>query len=61
MEPMTLKGISAELKIEPRVAREKLRAAIREPNEPGKGAQTTSAVGIGKGLTRREGSARGAH
>ena len=30
MEPMTLKGICAELKIDPRVAREKLRAAIRE-------------------------------
>ena len=29
----TLKGICAELKIAPRVAREKLRAAIREPKK----------------------------
>ena len=28
-----LKGICAELKIDPRVAREKLRAAIREPKK----------------------------
>ena len=33
MEPMTLKGICAELKIDPRVAREKLRTAIREPKK----------------------------
>ena len=33
MEPMTLKGICAELKIDPRVAREKVRAAIREPKK----------------------------
>jgi hypothetical protein len=32
-EPMTLKGICGELKIDPRVAREKLRAAIREPKK----------------------------
>jgi hypothetical protein len=33
MEATTLKSICAELKIEPRVAREKLRAAIREPKK----------------------------
>jgi len=33
MEPMTLKVICAERKIDPRVAREKLRAAIREPKK----------------------------
>ena len=33
MEPITLKGICTELKINPRVAREKLRAAIREPKK----------------------------
>jgi hypothetical protein len=32
-EAITLKGICAELKIEPRVAREKLRTAIREPKK----------------------------
>jgi hypothetical protein len=32
-ELISLKGICAELKIEPRVAREKLRAAIREPKK----------------------------
>jgi hypothetical protein len=33
MEATTLKGICAELKIDPRVARDKLRAAIREPKK----------------------------
>ena len=33
MEPTTLTGICAELKIDPRLAREKLRAAIREPKK----------------------------
>ena len=33
METMTLKGICAELKLDPRVAREKLLAAIREPKK----------------------------
>jgi hypothetical protein len=32
-EATTLKGICAELKVDPRVAREKLRAAIREPKK----------------------------
>jgi hypothetical protein len=32
-EVITLKSICAELKIEPRVAREKLRAAVREPKK----------------------------
>jgi len=30
-EVITLKAICAELKIDPRIAREKLRAAVREP------------------------------
>src|SRR5215213_8037012 len=33
MERTTLKGICSELKIDPRVAREKLRGAIREPKK----------------------------
>jgi hypothetical protein len=33
MEATTLKGICAEMKIDPRVAREKLRTAIREPKK----------------------------
>jgi hypothetical protein len=33
MEATTLKSICADLKIDPRVAREKLRAAIREPKK----------------------------
>ena len=32
-ETLSLKGICAELKIEPRVAREKLRAALQEPKK----------------------------
>jgi hypothetical protein len=32
-EPISLKAICAELKVDPRVAREKLRAAIRDPKK----------------------------
>jgi hypothetical protein len=54
MEATTLKGICAELKIEPRVAREKLRAAIREPKKYPNlaGPQTAPTVDVGEGFTR---------
>ena len=49
MEPMTLKGICAELKIEPRVAREKLRTAIREPKKYPTCRRRTNRVSRGNG------------
>ena len=55
MEPMTLKGICAELKIDPRVAREKLRAAIREPKKYpnlAKAHKPRQPWAMGEGLTR---------
>ena len=58
---ITLKGICAELKIDPRVAREKLRTAIREPKKyPNLAKAHKPRQPMAERLTRREGRADGA-